>query len=619
MYLNNKKLILLSSGIFIGSKLLILHQCFTAFRVKCLKTEHKKHYQMIHFKNIFSAVAAFFFLLFGGCHHYSATMQELSRIDSMVYHQQEKEALATLQQMDCGRFSKEERAYYAVLLSMAMYKNYIPCTRDSAINEAVGYYKKSGDDMKYLKALIAQGCVNEDMGDLEQAVESYHQAEQLPLSADSSMMAYAKLRLGTLYQSQVIGTNTIALQKYKEALPIFKSLGDKHYELVCLTSIGGIYRNIDEKHDSAVFYMKEAIDLAQKLGDDYHLFANRYLLSEYYLVREQNYLLSKEYALQAISADPAIIDHPRAHYRLASSYLFLGQADSAVFYLNRAPRAASARDSIVYYELMSELEHRYWKHEEQSKNYIQLAHAMADSMTINGLNHRLLEVEKKYDVQLAELNQVKNESRLRGILLLVALLALALLALAFLVSRYRSQLKKRQNEVEILQADLNDTLTNLKQMQARLDARNHNLHDNEGNEHGSDELHTIVNQQIDTVHQLMAWSYQYDGDKFAAKFKEMMTLNGQTDDNNYWSNLQILVNELHDNVLVKAQEVAGGTLNDSELNLLALYCCGFSRTVIMVTMGYKSIGTVYNKRLQIAKKLHVADLDDFVEPYLSKV
>jgi cell division protein FtsB len=127
---------------------------------------------------------------------------------------------------------------------------------------------------------------------------------------------------------------------------------------------------------------------------------------------------------------------------------------------------------------MSELEHRYWKNEGKSKDYIQLAHAMADSIAINGLNHRLLEVEKKYDVQLAELNQVKNESRLRGILLLVALLALALLALAFLVWRYRSQLKKRQNEVEILQADLNDTLTNLKQMQARLDARNHNLHDN---------------------------------------------------------------------------------------------------------------------------------------------
>ena len=567
---------------------------------------------MINIKNIPIALVAALVLMAAGCHHDSATMRELSRIDTMVYHYHEQEALPLLQKMNTGQMSKQEQAYHAVLLSMALYKNYIPSTSDSAINEAVNYYKRSGDDLKYLKALISQGCVCEDIGDLERAVESFHHAEQLPLATDSSMIAYAKLRLGTLYQSQVVGTNTLALQKYKEALPVFQALGDKHYEIVCLTSIGGIYRNIDDKHDSAVVYMKDAIKLAQEQGDEYHAFANRYTLSEYYLVREHNYELGKKYGLEAVSANPAIIDHPRAHYRLASSYLFMGRGDSAVYYLKRAPRATNARDSIVYYELMSDLEHEYLRNEEKSKNYLQLAHRMADSITINGLNHSLLEVEKKYDVQLAELNQVKNESRIRGALLLAALLALGLLALAFLLWKNRSQLKMRQNEVEMLKADLNGSLESLKQMQERLDAREQDLVNDENKKTQSGELRAIINQQIDAMHQLMAWSYQYDSDKFAAKFKEMMTVPGVSDDSSYWSHLQTLVNELHDNVLVKAQEEAGGTLNDSELNLLALYCCGFSRTVIMVTMGYKSIGTVYNKKLQIAKKLHVADLDDFL-------
>lgn len=568
---------------------------------------------MIHFKNIIIPLAAAAFsLLMVGCHHDSDTMQELSRIDSMVYHQLEREALPLLQQMNTDQFSKEERAYHAVLLSMALYKNYIPCTSDSAINEAVSYFRHSGDDLKYLKALVALGCVNEDMGNLEKAVDSYHQAEGLPLSTDSSMIAYAKVRLGTLYQSQVIGTNTIALQKYQEALPLFKALGDKHFEQVCLSSIGGIYRNIDEKHDSAVIYLDDAIKLAQEEGDQYSVFANRYILSEYYLVREQNYQLSKKYGLQAISANPAIIDHPRAHYRLASSYLFLGQPDSAVYYLDRAPVAKSAMDSVVYYELLSELEHRYRKNEEKSKHYIQLAHGIADSLTINSLNCRLLEVEKKYDVQLAELNRVKNDSKLRGTLLLAALMALGLLTLAFLLWRYRNQLKMRQNEIEMLKADLNGSLASLEQMQKRLDTREQSLLADDGKKAQNDELRTIINQQIDAIHQLMSWSYQYDSDKFAAKFREMMTLGGMGDDSNYWSNLQALVNDLHDNVLVKAQKEAGGTLNDSELNMLALYCCGFSRTVVMVTMGYKNVGTVYNKKLQIAKKLHVADLDDFL-------
>lgn len=565
---------------------------------------------MIHYRNFIIILAATAsFLLMAGCRHNSATMQELSRIDTMVYHQQEREALPLLQQMNSEQFSNEERAYHAVLLSMALYKNYIPCTSDSAINDAVSYFRRSGNDLKYLKALVAQGCVNEDMGNLEKAVDSYHQAEGLPLNTDTSMIAYAKLRLGTLYQSQVIGDNTIALQKYHEALPLFKALGDKHFEQVCLSSIGGIYRNIDEKHDSAVFCIKNAIKLAQEEGDLYNIFANQYILSEYYLVREQNYQLSKEFALEAISANPAIIDHPRAHYRLASSYLFLGQPDSALYYLDKAPVAKTAMDSIVYFELLSELEHRYRKNEEKSKGYMQLAHGIADSLTINSLNHRLLEVEKKYDVQLATLNRVKSEARFKETLLLAVLLALALLALALLVWRYHNQLKMRKSEIEMLKADLSGSLKSLEQMQKHLDTREHN---DEGKKVQNDELRTIINQQIEAVHQLMSWSYQYDSDKFAAKFREMMTLGGMGDDSNYWSNLQALVNDLHDNVLIKAQKEAGGTLNDSELNMLALYCCGFSRTVVMVTMGYKNVGTVYNKKLQIAKKLHVADLYDFL-------
>ena len=568
---------------------------------------------MMHFRNILISLAAVVFLLSAGCHHESATMQELARIDTMVYHQQEREALSLLQQMDTGPFSKEERAYHAVLLSMAQYKNYILNTSDSAINEAVSYYKRSGDDLRYLKALVAQGCVNEDLGNLEKAAESYNRAEELPIATDSSLIAYAKLRLGVLYQSQVIGTSTIALQKYNEALPIYKALGDKHYELVCLTSLGGIYRNIDEKHDSAVAVLKDAIALAGELGDQYHLFANRYLLSEYYLVREKDYQSSKKYGLQAISANPAIIDHPRAHYRLVSSYLGLGQPDSAVYYLNKAPAPQSALDSVAYYELMSEVEHQYRKDEGQSKHYMQLAHSIADSLTINGLNHRLLEVEKKYDHQLAVLNRVESEARLKEALLLAALLALGLVTLAFLVWRYKNKLRMSQHEVEMLKADLDGSLASLEQMQSRLDAYEQSPQVDAGKKAKSDELRAIISQQIDAVHQLMTWSYQYDGDKFAAKFREMMTVPGLGDDSNYWSHLQTLVNELHDNVLVKAQDVAGGTLNESELNLLALYCCGFSRTVIMVAMGYKNIGTVYNKRLQIAKKLHVNDLDEFVE------
>ena len=113
----------------------------------------------------------------------------------------------------------------------------------------------------------------------------------------------------------------------------------------------------------------------------------------------------------------------------------------------------------------------------------------------------------------------------------------------------------------------------------------------------------------------MQWAYELDGNAFTKKFNSIMTIQEKKNSSSYWSNLQSLVNDLYDNILVKAQEQAGGTLRDDELNFIALYCCGFSRTAIMVCMNYKHIVTISNKKVQIAKKLGINNLDKFVEPY----
>ena len=136
----------------------------------------------------------------------------------------------------------------------------------------------------------------------------------------------------------------------------------------------------------------------------------------------------------------------------------------------------------------------------------------------------------------------------------------------------------------------------------------------------NDEMRGIVDNQIQVIHQLLQLSYENSGASFARRFSEMMSLpdEGAVPTDSYWSNLHTLANELHGNVLDEAQRIAGGTLNDSEMNFLALYSCGFSRTVIMLCMKYTSLGTVSNKKIQIARKLGVANLDDFVRLYTGR-
>ena len=568
---------------------------------------------MIHSRNIIIVLLAVFALMSVGCHHDNATMQQLSRIDSMVYHQGEREALPILQEMDAKGFNNEEKAFHSLLLTMAQYKCYQPFTSDSVISDVVDHYSKSGDKVKYLKALVAQGCVLEDLGNLDKAVETYHKAEEIKPIADTAITAYAKLRLGILYQENIVGAKTIAIEKYKEALDLYQFLNDKHYQMLCLSIIGAIYRDYKDKErqDSCLFFIDSAAELAKEMNDTYFQFETLFMKAEFFELVKFDYRTAKNLVVQAIKIGGKEIDHPRAHFCAAKSYIKIGQRDSALYYLNHAPSISTYRDSIKYFKALSEIA-LFDKDIERWVHYYDKANGIADSVLIHSQNHRLRGVEKKYDVQLAELNKIKYQSRFRGALLALAGVIIASLLLLLWLMRYRNRLKMKQNEAEMLKADLEDSLANLKKMQ-RLLGDGEQADDGKNNH--SNKLCAIVNQQIDAVQQLMKLSYLYHGEDFAVKFREAMTLPKTGDESNYWSNLQTLANDLHDNILVKAQETAGGTLNDSELNMLALYCFGFSFTTIMVTMGYKHIGTVYNKKNQIARKLGVPDLDDFVNNY----
>ena len=373
--------------------------------------------------------------------------------------------------------------------------------------------------------------------------------------------------------------------------------------------MGGLYRISKEKLDTAMHYINAAIDLAKQEIEPQAVVANLFSRAEYRAARG-DYQGAKDDAIEAIAWSGDMKIHPRIHYTAASAFLHLGRIDSARYYLQQAPEMASAADSIMHYQLLADMARHDHKLEE-AIDYLTKTHHLADSVTMSGMNDKLMEVEKKYDSQKADLENALLSSRLKGTLLVLALLALAAGALAFLLWRYRNRLKIQQAEYELMKSDLDQSITSLQQMQETLANR-------DSSKQQSDELKTIVDSQMKVVHQLLQWSYECNETTFAKRFNKLMTMRGPDQvGSSYWDNLQALANEMYDNVLVKAQEAAGGTLREDEINMIALHCHGFSRTVIMMCMHYTNLRTVSNKRIQIAHKLHVATLDEFLQPFLS--
>jgi tetratricopeptide (TPR) repeat protein len=564
-------------------------------------------------------------------------MRELSAIDSLLSKARQYElAQHRLDSLHPSGFNQAERAYYSLLLTQSHYKNYIDDTTDAVINEAVDYYEHHGDREKYTRSLLYQGCVYQMMGDAEKAIASYKDAENAAEDGDLENKAFAKLRLATLYADNSNYAD-LKIRKYKEALDLYNQLGDKHYQIVCLTDMGGYYRSLPDKRDSALYYINQAIQLSEAEHENWFLFQNLYQRAEMYCLLTKEYDKARVDILKAIAAGKDEIDHPRAHYVAAETYLNLGRPDSALYYLNHVPASGMmsnhTSDTVMYCRLMSEIAkaNKDWN---QFTTYYERANEMADSILVANVNKNYLAIEKKYDIQLEELKKVKSESRTRGAILLATLLALLALGVTFLAWRYRSRLKQKETEFELLRTDLDASLASLEQMRTTISTREQELkaaQDElrgkermgeelaalEAKQRKSDEMRSIVDNQIQVIRQLLELSYQPNETNFTRKFNEVMTLpvEGAIPTDSYWNNLHSLTNDLHRGVLDEAQRIAGGTLNESEMNFLALYCYGFSRTVIMICMKYSSLGTVSNKKIQIAKKLGVNNLDDFVNNY----
>lgn len=593
-----------------------------------------------------------------GCGH-NAIIPELKYIDSLVCCNNSAEALRRLSEIDTRSLDRENTVFYTLLLTLTNYKNYVDIQSDSAINDVVIYYRDHDNKALLKRSLIAKGCAEEVIGNLDEAIKSFHQAESIYVKDDAENDAYVKLRLADLYQSQLMTSDSFAIQKYQEALRLYRVIQDKHYQIVCLGEIGGLYSDMPSKSDSALFYIESAIQLAEETQDNYFVFANYYSKSLYYLNVVGDPKRAKEAALRAITFENEI-DHPRAHYCLCSAYLRLNCIDSANYYLECAPDPSSTMDSVSYLNLMSEIE-EYNHNEKLSRAYFIRSNSLADSILINGLGHRLLEIEKKYDLQQVELNNVSLRSKLRGTWLFVALVLLVAGTLFHFAWRDRNRLKTKENEFNLLKDDLNSSLLSLEQLQKTIGIHEETLKKTEADYRTrlaqqealvsslSDEIvgfksslqikedeqmqlnkqlavlqakkarydgiMPILDEQIQVIQELIHSSHELDNKRFADKFNSLMTIPDNKRVTTYWTNLHALTNDIYGNILDNAQELANGRLSMNELSLIALLCCGYTRTAIMICLKYKHVATISNMKYAIARKMGVPFLDDFIRPY----
>lgn len=204
-----------------------------------------------------------FTILLGACRRGSHAVSSILLLADSLMQSHPDSSLQLLEAIPAPqKMGKTDRAWYALLLTQAKYKNYVSLENDSLIQVAVDYFEKNSDREQLAKSYFYSGCVHREQEDISTAINLYLKSlRTMPQGGDSVFLSMVYGHLGDCYGEQYL--NSAAIDAHKNAYAL---CGTAHIDraLYVLLKIGDNYL-IKDDSDSAFIYYQQAKLLADSL------------------------------------------------------------------------------------------------------------------------------------------------------------------------------------------------------------------------------------------------------------------------------------------------------------------------------------------------------------------
>ena len=394
-------------------------------------------------KNILCILTILLLLACTACYRSTRHVTEhLSQAEGLIWAAPDS-ALHLLESISASRhLTGKEQADYALLLSLAQYRCYIPVSSDSLINLAIEYYKDKNDADKKGAAFYVKGCILEEYcKDIPNALLAYKEAETcIPDMDDKQYVARIYSSLG--YINKKSFHLEPAKEYYQKAVQANIDGKDTVAYASNLLNLSTLYYTLHQA-DSANRCINTLIDIADSLNDldlqvkIYNNIANRKIF-------EKNYAEAEKYLIHAIRlSSPHFPD--KLSLGLANLYAYTGQkekADSLFTHLLSCPdllvRSNSYLDLLNYFLASHPQEHSYLNH------YI----ALTDSIYKENRAEEVGKIQQKYDNEV--LARTNDQLYFKWILTSVVGSLICIIAVTFLQKKWRkaNALQKQIEELE---------------------------------------------------------------------------------------------------------------------------------------------------------------------------
>lgn len=553
-------------------------------------------------RNIIPALIAVASMLWG-CSPDSAVMERLAMADSLMMSRPDS-ALEILDAIDMGHVgSLRAQAYYGMLHTQALDKNYLDPDNDSLVSLSVDYYRHHRDDGRLMRSLFYQGRANYYAGNYTKAIVAATEADQLSRALNEdywiakSNELMADVFHKTFHKEETLAHSLLAVEYYDRAgFPANKKFAE--LDLAVGYSNNNQYSQghrvldslIQEERqrgiDSVFYPLCMQLDIYCLLNDDRY----RDAYDTYLTFRRD----SLNYTLK--SQDCSCI---------AEVFMNVGQRDSATAYLDLAlQKARNFQDSLsAEYAALGIAER------EGDYSRANLLHRRIEERRVDAVC--FLMKQSAVVAQRDYFNSTAKETRLQTHILKYRLWSVSIVSVCLLMAAtiyIRHRIKRKNMEIDRKVAEITE-------LNGRLTTTRHDYStqiDHEQNR--SEELRalteTLFAGHFELLNRLCDEYFEKgESDRTRALLvKSIEEEIARMRSPGKIQELEAMVNRCRDNA-VKKLRAQFPSLKEEDITFLTLIFAGLSQRTVCLLTGNK-IRNFYNKRLRLKKRIADSNAPD---------
>ena len=333
-----------------------------------------------------------------------ADVPELDTADSLM-EQRPDSALTLLRRIDTLRLSAQhDRARYAMLLSMALDKNYIDLKDFHVLQPALNYYEDHGTPTEQLRTFYYQGRIYWNVSDMSKALQMFLKALERGKESDDKLTK-ARAWFAQIDPNSQLRAFDKAIEAGKQAACYFRQSGRIDSYAHCLMDIGNVY-TMRLEADSAWKYLNECRALYPRMSAERRYdFYNNYLIAVYTFCGVDS--IKKGIAEYTSHVPSSRWDS----LTLAYAYAQINDFEKAHSLISHYKLQTPTSDDQRYYAVLYHLYQKQGKYKEAGEAIFRF-YALHDSITQVSLREsvRLSEAQQqlKQDVREAQQARVRH-------------------------------------------------------------------------------------------------------------------------------------------------------------------------------------------------------------------